>query len=130
MSLLGIHILSDAALKALKDAGHQVETVALNELDKAVVAAKSTSLGATVVATVKEVENSTDTGPQKLAKSLSIIVPEVISYASKGGTSALVADAETFAKQLIESTLADLKQTGVVKIGEALLSVFGVKLPA
>ena len=108
-----------------KKTGAKVAEVALNTLDHAVAAAKATPLGATVLSAVKEAESTTDSGPVKLAKVLGIVTPEVVSYAAKGGVTALIADAETFGKQLIESTLADLKQTGPVAIAEGLRKVFG-----
>ena len=126
MSFLGIHILSDAAVAHLKASGHQVETFAVNEFDKALAAAKQTEIGTAALKAVHAAEDTTLTGPQKLEQAVAAVAPVVVDYVAKGGLSAVISDAETFARSLVESTLADVKQTKVVGIAQAILKLLGL----
>lgn len=107
-------------------AAKSVETFALNELDKAVVAAKQTEIGAAAVKAIKTVEAPGKPGPQKLGEAIMIVAPVVVDYIAKGGFSAVISDAEAFARSVIESTLADTKQTKALSIGQAILKLLGI----
>lgn len=102
-----------------------VEEFALNELDKGIALAKTTPLGAAVSSAIHVAEAHGGSPIEKLATAVKIVAPQVIEYAARGGVKAVEADVEQFAKQLIESTLADLKQTKAVTIARAILAIFG-----
>lgn len=104
-----------------------VEQFALNELDKGIQAAKKTSVGAAVASAVMAAEQSGKGPVEKAAQVLAIVAPEVEKYLLQGGAKAATADVEQFAKMLIESTLADIKQTQAVLIARAFLSILGIK---
>lgn len=104
-----------------------VEEFALNELDKAIAAAKRTTLGGAVASAIHVAEQNGGSSGAKLASAIAAVTPAVIAYVAKGGVKAVEADVEQFAKQLIESTLADLKQTKAVTIGRAILSILGIQ---
>ena len=72
-------------------------------------------------------ENTALTGPEKLAQAVKAVAPVVMDYAGKGGFKGVVADAEAFARQVIESTLADLTASKAVQIGRAVLALLGIK---
>lgn len=117
MNIFGLHILTKSQVAALKAFG-------LSELDKAIVAAKQTELGATVASAIHAAEQTGKTGSEKLSDVLAVVTPAVLDYAAKGGFPALVSDAETFGRQLVESTLSDIKVTGLGKLAAALLTFF------
>lgn len=104
-----------------------VEEFALNELDKAIASAKRTTLGNAVASAIHVAEQNGGSSEAKLASAVKAVAPAVIAYVAKGGVKAVVADVEQFAILLIESTLADLKQTKAVTIGRAILSILGIK---
>ena len=115
LNLFGLHIaISTSALAQLGAFG-------ASELDKAIVAAKKTELGAAIAGIVHDVEDPTKTGPEKMVAALERAMPVVLDYATRGGFAGVLADTEAFARQLIESTVADAKQTPAVKIAAALL---------
>ena len=126
MSFLGIHLLTDAAVQHLKAAGHQVEAFAVNEFDKAVTAAKSTEIGTAALSAVHAVMDKTMTGEEKMLHAIGAVAPVVVDYVAKGGLPAVVADAEQFARAVIESTLADVKHTKAVSIAQAILKLLGL----
>jgi hypothetical protein len=98
-----------------------VEAWGQNEFDKAIAAAKTTVLGTAMAGAIQAAEDTGKTGAEKRAAVLAAVVPAIVSYATKGGLTALVSDAETFASALLESTLTDLKQTGALTIAQAVL---------
>jgi len=110
-----------------KNTSDAVEQFALNELDKAIAAAKKTTIGGAVASAIHVSEQNGGTSAKKLADAVAAVKPAIIDYLKRGGVKALEADAEQFAKQLIESTLADLKQTKAVTIGRAILSILGIQ---
>lgn len=106
-----------------KGAVAAVRAFAGNELDNAVVAAKKTDLGQAAVSVVGDLENSTLSGGERMVKAVADLAPVVISYAARGGFAAVAADVETFARQLLESTLADLRKTRTGAVAAAVLQV-------
>lgn len=103
-----------------------VEEFALNELDKGIALAKKTTIGAAVASAIHVAETNGGSAEEKMASALKVVKPAIVAYLKRGDAVAAVeADAEQFAKQLIESTLADLKQTKAVTIARAILAIFG-----
>ena len=100
-----------------------VEHFAESEFDKGIAAAKTTEIGAAAIAAVKTVEDPALSGAEKMAKAVAIVAPVVLSYAAKGGFGGVLADAESFARSLLESTLADVRQTKALGIAQAVLAV-------
>lgn len=100
-----------------------VEEFALNELDKAIAAAKKTPIGNAVASAIHVAEQNGGSSAAKLASAVAAVKPAIVDYLRRGGIKAAEADAEQFAKQLIESVLADLKQTKALTIGRAILSI-------
>ena len=133
MNIFGKHLvlLSTSQLTiakaALTDAGHEVAHFASNELDKAVAAAKTTEIGKAAIDAIRAAEDTTLTGPEKREQAVKAVAPVVLDYTAKGGFKGVVADAEAFARQVIESTLADLTATKAVQIGRAILALLGIK---
>jgi len=120
MKIFGLHILTAAQLAAVKQ-------FATNEFDQAVAAAKSTEIGKAAAAAVQAVEQPGATGEQKMVGAIAAVAPVVLSYAAKGGFAGVVADAEQFARAVIETTLADLKQTKALSIAAVILKLLGIK---
>jgi hypothetical protein len=124
MSFLGIHILSDAALAHLKAAGHDVTTFAATEADKAVIALKSTDIGATVAADIASVKDNALTGSQKFEAVLANTLPLVLKYVTGGGLSAVVTDVEDIARSLVQSVFNDTASTKAGKVAADILGLF------
>jgi hypothetical protein len=127
INLFGHHltILNDTQVKILEEAGHQLETVALSEVDKAVVAAKQTSLGAAATAAISAVDSKELTGPQKFEEALAAILPEVLHYVTGGGFAALEADVIDFGRHFLQSVFNDFKSTTAGKIATEVLHIVG-----
>lgn len=107
-------------------AAKSIEAFAFNELDKAIVAAKQTEIGAAALKAIAIVETPGATALQKIEGAIAIVAPVVVDYIGRGGFPAVIADAEAFARAVIESTLADTKQTKAVSIGKAILKLLGL----
>lgn len=56
---------------------------------------------------------------------MAAVVPLVISESRKGNLTAVAADAEQFARLVVEEVVATMKQTPIVMLGEALLKALG-----
>ena len=119
MKIFGIHILTKTQLASIKG-------FALGELDKAVAAAKQTEIGGAAAHAIALVEQPGLSGAQKMEKAIEIVAPVVIDYVAKGGLAAVIADAEQFARAVIESTLADAKQTKALQIAQVVLRLIGL----
>lgn len=118
-------------------AGQSVQAFALSEADKALAVAKTTPQGAQVYALVKSFQTKTTadgtplTGAQKRAAVLSAALPIVATIAKDalipGAAAGDLIGAETLARMLIESFVADLAATKPGNIFTAILSLFGMK---
>ena len=123
MKIFGLTILSAAALAHLKEAGHEVETFAISEVQKAVAAAKQTDLGAAVTAAINDATTTVLPVAQRLEKVVADIAPQVVRYVSGGGVTAVIADVESFARELVQSVFNDAKSTKAVTVAQAILSM-------
>lgn len=124
MSFFGIHILSDAAVAHLKAAGHDVTEFVASEADKAVIALKGTSIGATVAADIAAVTDHALTGPQKFEKVLANTLPLVLQYVTGGGFAGVLKDVEDIARGLVQSVFNDTKSTNAGKVAADILKLF------
>lgn len=128
INLFGRHItvLTGAQMKALADAGHQVETVAISEVDKAVSATKGTVLGTAAVNAITAAEDPNKTGPQKFEDAFVAFLPALVHYLSSGNpVGALEADAIDFGRQFLQSAFNDFKSTTAGKVAAAVLQLVG-----
>jgi stalled ribosome rescue protein Dom34 len=125
MSFLGIHILTDAQLKTLKDAGHEIATIALTDAQKAVAALKETDLGKTVAADIAAVAGS-GTATQKFENVVAATMPEVLKLVASGGVTAALADVESITREFVQSVFNDTKSSTAGKIASALLAVLKI----
>jgi hypothetical protein len=94
------------------------------EAEKAVAALKNSSTGAQIVQLVYDAETTDKAGPEKMAAVLADAAPLVLALVTKGGAKAVLADAETLARAVIESVVADLKST---TLASAVLAALGLK---
>ncbi|UAK25681.1 hypothetical protein [Sphingomonas nostoxanthinifaciens] len=107
MSKLFVGFLSSAQLTALHAAGHAVEQFALSETQKVVATLKTTSIGATVTADIKALEDSTLIGAEKFEQVVANTAPLVLPYVTGGGLASLAADAGDVARELVQSLYND-----------------------
>lgn len=122
MSLFGIHILTDAQLKLLKDAGHQVETFALSEGQKAVAALKASDVGQAVAADVKSLTDSSLSGGEKFEKVLANTLPLVVKFVAGGGVTAALDEVESLGRELVQSVVDDVESSSAGRIAKAVLA--------
>jgi hypothetical protein len=123
MSLLGIHILSDAAVAHLKAAGHDVVEFAASEADKAVIAIKNTDIGKTVAADIAAVKDHSISNMQKFENVVSNTLPLVLHYVTGGGLSAVVSDVESLTRSLVQAVFNDTASTTAGKVAAEILSI-------
>lgn len=123
-----LHILTDAQIAALKNAGHEVEHFAISEAQKAVLALKTkTDIGSKIADAIKTVESQQLSGPQKFEQVLvNDVLPEVLKYATGGGFSAVISDVESIGRELLQSVFNDVQSTTAGKIGAEILHVAGL----
>lgn len=128
MSFLHLHILTDSKIAALQAQGHMLATAAGSGLATAVTLAAQAGnpIGAAALAAVDAAEASGKTGADKKVAAIAAVAPIVVAEAVKGGTAALLQDAETFAGLVVEEVVGSLKQTPIVMIGEAVLHALGL----
>lgn len=126
MSLFGFHILTDAQVQALKDAGHQVQAFAVSEADKAVAALKQTDIGTAVANDISAVSSQSLSGAQKFEAVLTNTLPLVLKFVTGGGLSAVEKDVEDIARSLVQSLYNDFKSTTASKIAGEVLHLVGL----
>ena len=119
MKLFGLHILTHKQLASLAD-------FALSEFDKAVAAAKQTEIGKAASEAIYLADRPGLNGEQKMIKAIGIVAPVIVDYVARGGLSAVVTDAEQFARSVIESTLADARETKAGTIAKVVLKLLGL----
>ena len=126
MSLLGIHVLTDAQFAALKAAGHSVQTFAISEAEKAVIALKQTDIGAAVANDIQAIASKDLTGPQKFEAVLANTLPLVLKFATGGGFAAVEKDVEDIARSLVQAVFNDVKSTTAGSVAGAILHAIGL----
>ena len=126
MSFLGIHILSDAAVQHLKDAGHQVETFAVSETTKVIAAAKTTDLGKAATDAIAAVSSHDLSGPQKFEAAVAAFLPTVLHYATQGGFSGVIKDVESFGRQMLQTVFDDTKSSTAGQVASAVGTALGL----
>ena len=107
MSKLFVGFLNSAQLAALHAAGHVLADAGLSEGQKLVATLKTTSIGAAVTADIKAVSDKSLTGAQKFEEVVANTAPLILSYATGGGLTSLVADAADIARELVQSLYND-----------------------
>ena len=94
------------------------------EAEKALAAVKNSPTGSVIKAAVDAAEASGKSGPEKMAGVLAAAMPLVLALATKGGRQAELAEVETLTRSVVESIVADLKQTS---IATAVLAALGLQ---
>lgn len=111
MKIFGLHILTKSDLATIKQ---DAAAFALTEADKFVATLKGTPVGAAAVTSINAVENKSLSGLQKFEQVVEAVFPLVINYASSGGVTLAIDTAKDLARQFVQSTFNDLKNSKVV----------------
>jgi hypothetical protein len=127
MSFFGIHILTDAQLKALEDAGHKVESYVVTEADKALLAIKQDKgIIGTIMADINAIDSSTMTGLQKMETVVANTMPIVLKVLTGGGVSVVLQDVEDVTRALTQGVYNDFKSTSLGKIAGEIVKAIGL----
>jgi hypothetical protein len=124
MKIFGLHIVSSAALARLRVAGGDIAEFVASEADKAVLALKSTDIGAAVAQDIATVNDHALSGVEKFEKVLANTLPLVLHYVTAGGINAALKDVEDIARSLVQAVFNDFKSTSAGKVARAILALF------
>lgn len=111
MKIFGLHILTKSDIAKIKA---DAATFALSEGDKFVAALKATSAGSVVASAIKAIDNKNLTGFQKAEQVIELAVPLVVKFAESGGVSMAISEAKDFARQFVQSTFNDFKNSKII----------------
>lgn len=109
-------------------AGAAVAAIAVSEIQQAVAGLKSTSIGAAVAADIAALVDSRLSGSEKFEKVVANTLPLIVQFvATPGSAKVAIADVESVARELVQSTFNDTRSTKAGGIAALILSLLGIR---
>lgn len=101
------------ALAALRQVGHVIESVVVSETQALVAQVKNGDLGTKAMNIIAELASSADSGEQKMARLIGLVVGDLAALHAAGGIAGLTITVEDFAREFGQSAYNDFKAATV-----------------
>ena len=109
-------------------AGQSVKAFAMTEVQKAVAALKTTSIGAIVAADIASLKDARLTSAQKFETVVANTLPKIVELATTpGAVKVELSDVESVARELVQSVFNDTASTKAGSIATLILTLLGFK---
>lgn len=108
-------------------AGKAVKQFVMTEVQKAVTVLKTLPIAATIAADIAALKDARLTSAEKFEHVVANTVPALIALATtKGAIGVVIADAESVARELVQSIYNDTASTKAGTFAQLILKLFGV----